>query len=165
MPESIFISVVLPLPFSPSRDRISPSYSSRFTSLFAMTLLPNRLVMFSILIAHFFSKAVILSFGADGCNTSNTPGINSIRLILPYMVSVVNQNQQKICQVYTKNVRLHKKESFSLCKSSKPRVGGKKQEVGCLCSPPRCGAICYSLRNLHYILVSSRLMPSICRSK
>ena len=32
-----------------------------------MTLLPNRLVMFSILIAHFFSKAVILSFGADGC--------------------------------------------------------------------------------------------------
>jgi len=70
MPESMFISVVLPLPFSPSRDRISPSYRSRFTSLLAMTLLPNRLVMFSILIAHFFSKAVILSFGADGCNTS-----------------------------------------------------------------------------------------------
>ena len=31
---------------------------------------PKRLVIFSILIAHLFSKAVILSFGADGCNTS-----------------------------------------------------------------------------------------------
>ena len=56
-----------------------------------------------------------------------TPGINSIRLILPYMSSVVNQNQQKICQVYTKNVRLHKKESFSLCKSSKRVQEGKSK--------------------------------------
>ena len=39
-----------------------------------MTLLPKRLVMFSILIAHFFSKAVILSFGAVGCNTSLNAG-------------------------------------------------------------------------------------------
>ena len=37
MPESMFIRVVLPLPFSPSRERISPRCSSRDTLSLATT--------------------------------------------------------------------------------------------------------------------------------
>ena len=44
MPEIMFISVVLPLPFSPSSDRISPRHTSRLTSWLATTE-PNRFVM------------------------------------------------------------------------------------------------------------------------
>ena len=58
MPESMFIRVVLPLPFSPSKDKISPSCSSRLIDLFATTC-PKRLVMFLSSIA--FAKQVILS--------------------------------------------------------------------------------------------------------
>ena len=58
MPESMFIRVVLPLPFSPSRDKISPLCSSRLIDLFATTC-PKRLVMFLSSIA--FAKQVILS--------------------------------------------------------------------------------------------------------
>ena len=44
IPESIFISVVLPEPFSPRRARISPDFTVRLTPLFATTL-PKVLVM------------------------------------------------------------------------------------------------------------------------
>ena len=37
MPEIMFISVVLPLPFSPKSARISPFFSVRLMSRFAMT--------------------------------------------------------------------------------------------------------------------------------
>ena len=44
MPESMFISVVLPDPFSPKRARISPFFRVKFTSLLATTL-PKVLVI------------------------------------------------------------------------------------------------------------------------
>ena len=44
MPEIMFIRVVFPLPFSPSRERISPRRTSRSIPSLATTL-PNRLVI------------------------------------------------------------------------------------------------------------------------
>ena len=61
MPASIFISVVLPLPFSPSRERISPRLISREISSLATTL-PNRFVMCRSSMAVVCSKQIILSF-------------------------------------------------------------------------------------------------------
>ena len=45
MPEIMFISVVLPLPFSPRMARISPERIVKLIESFAITF-PNRLVMF-----------------------------------------------------------------------------------------------------------------------
>ena len=43
MPDSMFMSVVFPLPFSPSTERISPFRTSRLTFSLATTL-PKRFV-------------------------------------------------------------------------------------------------------------------------
>ena len=56
----MFIRVVLPLPFSPSRDKISPRLISREMLSLAVTL-PNRLVMFRNWTAATVSKKTILS--------------------------------------------------------------------------------------------------------
>ena len=60
MPEIMFIRVVLPLPFSPSRERICPRSRVRSMASLATTF-PNRLVMCLSSIAWTVSKAVILS--------------------------------------------------------------------------------------------------------
>ncbi|MPM21458.1 hypothetical protein SDC9_67902 [bioreactor metagenome] len=58
MPDSIFINVVLPEPFSPSKARISPYLIVRFMLLFATTL-PK------VLVIPFSSIAYFVSFDFD----------------------------------------------------------------------------------------------------
>ena len=60
MPESIFIRVVLPLPFSPKRDRISPLRMSKETFLFAV-IVPKCLVMSTMRTANSVSTCSFLS--------------------------------------------------------------------------------------------------------
>ena len=97
MPESMFMRVVLPLPFSPSRDRISPLCSSKLMSLLATTL-PKRLVMCSILMAFLTgSKAVILSL-REGGGAAPSSGIcekDSRYFIVAHEGKLVNQIPQK----------------------------------------------------------------------
>ena len=69
MPESMFISVVLPLPFSPSKRQDLALVQLQVHGVVGNVTFPNRFVIFSILTAHSDPKAVTLSLWEE-CRSS-----------------------------------------------------------------------------------------------